>query len=129
MLCAQVTKDAWLVHDGNVLTPKGLFLHEMVQEEEPAAKKQRLPSVKIEPLHNGEDVSNLMAVAHFQAELKRAELEGTEPDLEKAEELLEKNPLKWQRTPRSVWMLWSASTSKGTVREIEELSFQRYNKR
>ena len=28
LLCAQVTKDAWLVHDGNVLTPKGLFRHE-----------------------------------------------------------------------------------------------------
>ena len=75
--CAHINGDVWLVHPGGTLHPKDLFKTEV----QPDSKKAKLngPTQKVEVVRR-EVLCNLMAYAHWQAEMERAKMEDREPD-------------------------------------------------
>ena len=85
LLCAHVKDDTWLVHDGKDLSPQNLFKQEVPHQNQPPTKKRLKGKVLLEPISPCESLSSLMALAHFQAEMLRAESEGRDPDLDNAE--------------------------------------------
>ena len=108
--CARISGDVWLVHPGGTLHPKDLLKTELQSD----SKKAKLsgPIQKTEVVRR-DALGNLMAYAHWQAEMDRAKMEGLEPDLAKADELFLKDPFAWAKTPKQVFVMWSAKRGEG----------------
>ena len=92
LLCANISGDSWLVHPGkNMLNPA--FLSK--QELKSGAKRKRTsasPPLPLEPIMPCAALDKLMSVAHHQAEVERAKLEGRNVDLDVADALFDKDP-------------------------------------
>jgi hypothetical protein len=123
--CAHINGDIWLVHPGGTLHPKDLFKTEV----QPDSKKAKLngPTQKIEVVRCNA-LGNLMAYAHWQAEMEKSTMEDREPDLAKAEELFLKDPFKWTKTPKQAFALWSAKRGEGWEQRLSEVNLHSLSK-
>ena len=129
LMCAHVSGETWLLHPGDILSPKDLFKSEVRQD---AAKKARLtaPTQKLEPVRPSDQLNKLMAVAHFRAEIERARVAEREVDLNVADECFEKNPFEWRRAPRQAFVIWSSKSAEGGwEHRVDEANFASLSKR
>ena len=124
MLCAHIKGDTWLCHFGGA--PSINALEKLEVSTGPPAKQPRLngPVHRLQPLA-GKPLHQVLAVAHFRAEVAKAELEGRPVNLEVAEEKLEKNAFEWKGKPKHVLVSWSHRTPEGSWRaEISDASWK-----
>ena len=79
------------------------------------------PTQKIEVVRR-EALGNLIAYAHWQAEMERATMQDREPDLAKADELFLKDPFAWTKTPKQVFVMWSTKRGEGWEQRLSEVN-------
>jgi len=112
LMCACISGDSWFLHPGGILHHQDMFKGN-VQE---SAKVPRLngPTKKIESLRPCDLLNKLMAIAHFQAEIERADIEGRDPDMAVADALFQKNPFEWgKKMPKQIFVLWTSKYEGG----------------
>ena len=104
LLCAHVGDKKWLIHHGGSLDPDGLCEHEVKRN----AKRQRstLSPLCLGHIKQSASLDTLMAIAHFRAEVCRAQQDGREVDLKVAECRFEMNASNWESTPKTILALW-----------------------
>ena len=128
LMCAHVSGETWLLHPGDILSPKDLFKSNVRHN----AKKARMtaPTQKLEPVRPGELLNKLIALAHFQAESERAKIAEREADLSATDERFLKKTFEWNKTPKQVFVLWSSKRAEGGGEQhVSETSFASLSKR
>ena len=121
--CAHVAGRMWLCHPGGVLGTSGLQQLEI--SGEPEAKKPRGRLSRLPRIYPGEALDKLMAMAHFKAEVLRAQLEQREPDMAEAVAKFNVDATTWSKAPKNVVIIWSYKTLEGAWQlEATEVAFK-----
>ena len=130
LICAHISGDQYLLHPGRILHQHDMFKSN-VEESSNKAPRLNAPTKRIESLHPCSMLNKLMAIAHFQAEIERAEIQGRSPDMNVADEKFEKNSLEWgKKTPKQVFVLWTSKTEQegGLDHHLNEVVFTTLSK-
>ena len=121
--CAHVAGRMWLCHPGGALGTNGLLQLEI--PDEPEAKKPRGRFYRLPRIYPGEALDKLMALAHFKAEVLRAQLEHREPDMSEAIAKYNLDATTWSKAPKNVVLIWSCKTPEGAWQfEATEVPFK-----
>ena len=122
--CAIVAGDTYLCHPGGVLAIGGLVPVEVPSgEREPKQPKSGV-LYRMRPVAHSEQLSKIMAVAHYRAEHLAAAREQRQPDWDEARLLFNMDVLTWEK-PRNVFVFWSYKTAEGAWHaEVTEAPFK-----
>jgi len=124
ILCAHITENTWLCHFGGA--PSINALEKLEVPIGPPTKQPRLngPVHRLQPIA-GAALHQVLAVAHFRAEVAKAELESRPVNLEVAEERIEKNAFAWEGKPKHLLVSWSYKTPEGAWRaEVSDANWK-----
>ena len=122
--CAIVAGDTYLCHAGGVLAIGGLVPIELPSGERPPKQPRSGVLYRMRPVAHSEQLSKIMAVAHYRAEHLAAAREQRQPDWDEARLLFNMDVLTWQK-PRNVFVFWSYKTAEGAWHaEVTETPFK-----
>jgi len=125
ILCAHITKNTWWCHFGGA--PSINALEKLEVPTGPPQKQPRLngPVHRLQPIV-GKALHQVLAVAHFRAEVAKAELEGRLVNLDVAEDRIETNAFAWEdKKPKHLLVSWSYKTPEGPWRaEVSDANWK-----